>query len=613
MALLCKLLPAHFGRLLVLVLAVLLVSRMGGQSATEQVQADFLTLRELVRRVLAENESLQMQVLEMEINRQKLKGERGVFQPELVGSAEHEENKRETTIQEQISTRTPLFQEKNNIYNLGLESLLPVGTRVRLGYTLRDLRNNLDSSSIFGFTRYNPLLTNHQYVSFAGLSAVQPLLKNGGFNAAMANIRLAAMASDISFQEYRRQLMITISKSEALYWNLYLAQEQLLFFRDSVALAQTLVNDNEERLKAGKGSELEVLQAQSALALRKSKQAEAMQKYFESLNNLNLLFSESVVSTNNPVIAVDEPVVSTNAYTFADGWRIAFDYNPDYLIQRKRLLAENIRLAYAKNQRLPQLDLKASYGLNGLGGNANESMQELQTSSFPSWMVGVEARVPIGGSIRGRSEYNAAKLRRQQSLLGLKDLENQIANTLETVGHKAISTRTSAGSYQTTVDFNRNLLESELERLKVGKVESRKVLEVEEDLFEAKNALAEAKVQYQRAMIEQELVQGSLLRSRNVELTQQQLQERTRNLARYANISSDQLRKLMGQLQLDYMQKGRSMDGSAENDALQMLHDQMPPPAPLPMPSRPMTEEELEKARQTLNDSLENYKPTKRE
>jgi len=154
-----------------------------------------------------------------------------------------------------------------------------------------------------------------------------------------------------------------------------------------VGLAQGILEDNEARLKVGRGSELEVLEARAGLALRQSKQAEARQLFFEALNRLNALYSESALTTSNVVVAVDEPQVGEVPLTFFEGWQSAFEWNPDYLIQKKKLDQEQIRLVYARNQRMPQLDLKASYGLNGLGADPGESWDDLEHTSFPSWAV----------------------------------------------------------------------------------------------------------------------------------------------------------------------------------------------------------------------------------
>ena len=190
-----------------------------------------------------------------------------------------------------------------------------------------------------------------------------------------------------------------------------------------------------------------------------------------------------------------------------------------------------MRLGYAKNQRLIQFDLRAR-GLNGLGDSPDSSWADIETRGFPSWSVGVEIHIPVLGGIKTRNELDAARIRLKQAALGLKDIEAQLVTALNTTMHKLRSSHASIGNYETVVNFNQNLLQTQLARLEVGKVESRKVLEVEADLLEARNALAEAKVLYQQALLELELIRGSILQSRDLEVDRRDLKARTEALLR---------------------------------------------------------------------------------
>jgi hypothetical protein len=59
------------------------------------------------------------------------------------------------------------------------------------------------------------------------------------------------------------------------------------------------------------------------------------------------------------VVAIDVPEVTPVPLSYQDSYLAAVELNPDYLGQTKKIASENIRVAYAKNQRLPQLDLVA--------------------------------------------------------------------------------------------------------------------------------------------------------------------------------------------------------------------------------------------------------------
>src|SRR6266511_134428 len=91
-----------------------------------------LGVRDFLRLVLERNESLHARVLEFEIAQQHLKGERGFYEPELVLSYDRVENKRENTAEQRRSSGVAVFEEDNNIYNAGLEALVPTGAKIRL-------------------------------------------------------------------------------------------------------------------------------------------------------------------------------------------------------------------------------------------------------------------------------------------------------------------------------------------------------------------------------------------------------------------------------------------------------------------------------------------------
>jgi outer membrane protein len=347
-------------------------------------------------------------------------------------------------------------------------------------------------------------------------------------------------------------MMLVISTAEAAYWNLYMSQEQVRFFHESVRLAESLVTDNQTRLDAGRGSELEVLEAKAGLALRKSKLAEAEQKYFETVNQLRTLLAFSAAGSAPVLLATDQPGIAVPTAPFMQSSQLALEKNPDYLGQLKKMKQEDVRVAYAKNQRLPQLDLKASYGLNGLGPDAGSSFEDVQEAGFPSWSLGAELRIPLTGGIKVRNELAAAKLRKQQALVTLKDTETQVLNAIETALRKVASAQQSTANYRDVVEFSTRLLETERARLDAGKATSRRVLEVDAGVFEAKNSVLEAQVQYERARLELDLVQGTLLESRNLDLTQKEVRDRTTTLLKRHGLSEEQYRRFTQDLQQRY-------------------------------------------------------------
>jgi outer membrane protein len=511
------------------------VPTLSGKQATELRLDDYINL------VLENNENVQAQMLEAEVNRRKFRAEYGAFEPEWVSSVEREINNRQNNTEQSAALAgIQVLRERNTLYDSGIESLIPTGAKIRLGANLSELDNNIPP--IAGITSSNGDVFFKQYQTFVGVTLTQPLLKNAGGYATMANIRIAAMDSDIAFQEYRRQLMLTISQAEAAYWNLYFAQEQVRFFDDSVSVAETILADSEEKLKAGQGSELDVLEARSGLALRHTKQNDAVQNSYEALAKLQSLYGAAPLREGMTIRAVDVPQMTNAAPSYYDRFQLAFDLNPDYLIQLKKVDQAKVRLNLANNQRLPEFNFKGSYGFNGLGSTPSQSWDNLSGREFPSWSAGLELHLPLLGGIKERNIFNAAKLSLQAALVNLDGVQTQVSHALNLAILKAQNRMESVHNYETVVRFNEDLLKTQLARLNVGKVEGRKVLEVEADLLDTRQNLADVLVQYERALLEAQLADGSILQRRKIELTRDELQKKTMALLKGHKLPVDVFR-----------------------------------------------------------------------
>lgn len=488
-----------------------------------------LRLADYLKEVVRHNDTLQAQLYETEAGRRKAQAERGAFEPRFDVSATREANRRTNNVEQQASENgQSLFNERNNLYEAGLETFLPVGGKIRIGSTVNDLYNNINPyGSLISTT--NTFYTK-QYETFVGATITQPLLKNAGWAVSLAPLRLAALDSDIAFQQYRRQLMLIVSRAESAYWNLFYAQEQLVFFDESVAVSQGVLDDSRKKLQAGQGSELDIMEAQSGLALRQTKRNEAVQNYFEAAGNLLALIGQSPSLRPNasvadlpPIHVADRPAETNLDLTYQAGIVAALSLNPDYLVLVQKVRQEELRLRVAHNQALPELDLKAAYGYNGIGSSAADSWDSVQTWSMPSWSVGLQLTIPIFGDIKNRNLYHAAQQILLEANSTLRSTQNELSTHLNIIIQKTRAWQQSIQNYQTVVHFNEELLKTQSERLKAGTIDAHKMLEVEADLLDSRQELANALVQYRRLIIEEDLTTGSILKHHDFEITRDQL------------------------------------------------------------------------------------------
>ena len=95
----------------------------------------------------------------------------------------------------------------------------------------------------------------------------------------------------------------------------------------------------------------------------------------------------------------------------AGGWRVLM---PPILITWKMAEkeAEDIRADFMRNQKLPQLDLKATYGMNGLGTNLSNPRMTSPPRIFRHGVSASNLRCPWQPG--GEKRYAAALARKER-------------------------------------------------------------------------------------------------------------------------------------------------------------------------------------------------------
>jgi outer membrane protein TolC len=477
-----------------------------------------LSLEDFLQKVLERNKAIQARLMAFHSARSLLRAENAFYEPALVSSSEYIDRQRANTIEIERSLRSGgFFVERNQNYSAAVEFRTPLNSRVRVGAGSRKLKNNIQRTVIVDL--------DAEYEANVGVSIEQPLLKGAGPVAAFAGKRLALRNAEAAFQEYRRQMMQIVAEAEMAYWQLHFAQEEHRLSTESVTVAQTVADDSRARFDAGRGSRLDVLEADAGLAVRKSRQSEARQKWVDALNKLASYFATSVQKSGIEYVATDAPISSDVDLSFQNTARTAFAMSPDRLRARAVVEQEKIRVGYARNQRLPQVDLKASFGASGLGYDYATAWRDVEGGRFPAWTISLEMRVPLFGGIRERNELRAARQRQRQAELNSEDVETQLSSGLDSAQQRVESSLVAARNYESVVEFRDNLLETQIQSAQVGRTDARTVLEAEQELFAARLGQLQSEIEHQRALLELQIIAGNLLKVRDIEIGMNELEE----------------------------------------------------------------------------------------
>ncbi|MDA7520892.1 TolC family protein, partial [bacterium] len=410
-----------------------------------------LTLEDYLQEVWKANELLQVQALGAAIVDEQLEAEKAIFDPVFVGQFNAMDEHRPNTAEQRVNLGfADVFNQRNKILESGVEVLTPSGMRLQLGYDLSRMKNNLNTS----------FFPHGEYLSRVGVTAVQPLLKGGGSVVTMAGIRAAAVNSDIGFQDYRKGMMEILARAEIAYWNLYEAQEKHRITGESLRMANELLKDSRIRLQFGKGTELELMQAEAGVALRDASRYEASSDLSVARSQLLIFLGRKDVGKE--IVATDKPIYHPASPKFKELWGKAFDSNPEFVVLRKRIDLDDLKIVLARNAKLPQLDFTVGYAFSGIGSSAGRSFHAAEDQDYPSWTGGLQLRVPIMGDDKAEHELKATQLRKKATELGLSNFTNELENSLRASIYTVESYRQNGDRYLKVIQFNEKVLDTQL-------------------------------------------------------------------------------------------------------------------------------------------------------
>lgn len=455
-----------------------------------------ITLRSCIERALADNLEIRFERINPGIANWGVSLQEGAFDPSLVAGLNYND------------ASTPLSaggasQSRDFNASLGLAGVLPTGTGY--GLSVNDYRS--------GGTGINDYL----YTGTAKLTLTQPLLKNFGLDPNLAQIRVYRKRRDIAIQNFAWLVMNKISDVSRAYYELVFAIEDHKAKVEDLNRAKQLLEENRKRVQVGVMSPLDVTQAEAGVAEREEAVILAERAIKDNENTLKRLISADVRAfQGDTLVPVDYPLVVMVEADATRSTRTALEQRPDFIAARHELDRRNILVKYNRNQLWPELDLQASYGMNGLTYNGFDTLTSRQLGSDnPAWGVGISISFPLGNR-QARANYNIARLDREQSLLTLKQLEQDIVVAVDNAVGRLQTNLKRVDATRAASRLAEESLKAEETKLRAGTSTSFLVLQAQSLLAAARSAEIRARADYGESLVELARVEGSTLQKNNI-------------------------------------------------------------------------------------------------
>jgi outer membrane protein TolC len=376
----------------------------------------------------------------------------------------------------------------------------------------------LDTDSLYSnsaFMTLRPAWANAFSFRFS-----QPVLRRAGVEYNEAGIRIAETRVSGAEQDYRAVLNRTLASVERAYWELVFAREDLRVKQTSLGLSKELLRISVRRLEAGAGTKVEKVQAEAGVAQRETEVilAEArVRRAEDSLRAFIFPFTEDpeseiwVVPTD-PVDLGGEPPRQDLALRI----RLAFGYRPDVLAAEATLKQAGIEVVQRENELLPRLDFFGNLAFVGLTDSWTDSAQDVLSAEYPAWELGLSFEVPIGNRA-ARARHRRAVLERSRLVAGFESLKNQVVLQVRDALRVAETARLALASTRRSTIAAEAQFEAEKDRVRAEKSTNWQLLQVEQELADARSAELRAKVTYRAALASLEEISGTYLMSRQLE------------------------------------------------------------------------------------------------
>lgn len=355
-------------------------------------------------------------------------------------------------------------------------------------------------------------LLNPAYTSDLNFSLSQNLLRGAGRRAATHSIRIAEYNRQISEAQTKLEVIRTLAEVDRAYWRLYAAIRALEVVEQQYNVAKAQLDRADRKERAGSGTQVDIVRAQSGVAdrveqiIRAQNDVSLQERAFKVLLNIPGLDADS--STHIDPASLPDPVeYSFDAPSLTHA---AIDNRMDLLELELNLARDAANIAFAENQALPLVALQYTYGINGLGGTLDNSIDTLGRNNFESWSIGLNAEIPIGNEQR-KSSLAQSILTRLQTLATRDAREQAITREVYDAIDQLNSTWNRIIAAQQAVELNARVLEAEQRQFDVGRSTTTDVLDADANLANARLSEIQAIVEYQVAQVDLAFATGTLL------------------------------------------------------------------------------------------------------
>jgi len=436
---------------------------------------------------------------------------------------------RNTTLStNQVNGTVPNVSQLRTNYSVGFSQATAIGTSLAVDAAM----NRVESTSNFNI--FNP-----SYTGVITYSIGQHLLRDRGRLPNTRQIIVGQNNEKISEIAFEIQLTSLIATAQKSYWDLVFAGQDLGVKQRSLDLAQTTLEENKMKVEIGTLAPIDVVQTQADVAARREQLVVSTFNVTSAEDQIKKMTS----SDKDPSMfliklrAQDLPKgpESVQVPTLEDSIKIALENRPE--IRQAVLDTQNkdIDVQYTRNQKLPILDVTASYNQNGAGGTRIErsglaggatnvipggvrnAFSQLFGYDFTGYAFGFSFVLPLNNKAAD-ADYERALTEQRLSKSKMDVTAQQIALDVRNALTQVEMNRARIETAKTTRELAQQKLEAEQAKFSLGTSTLRFVLEEQRNVAQAESNELQAEVNFTKSLVDLDRSMGLTLSKNNIEI-----------------------------------------------------------------------------------------------
>jgi outer membrane protein len=480
-----------------------------------------LSLRDAVVLTLENNSQVRVQETTVESSKFTLLGAHAPFDPVLTSSY----NVTSTisppyTLLQGTGSSNVNLKSTTKIAQLSYSQTFQTGTNVQATF------NSFDSSANSSFFLFNPYISSSLNFQFT-----QPLLRNGWFSANRAPLIIARRNLQSSRATFAAQANNSVLQAVTQYWAVVQAQGNLDVARASMDAAETTYKRDKRALELGALPPLDIYRSESQVASRRVQVIQSEYALKQAEDTLRL----TIGADQDPLFqALDleltekpEPAGELRTMDAASALQQALAKRPEFEATRAALARDETQIRLAHNNLLPELDLMALYGSNGLGGatGINSSGQPINSSwvsqlfgfGFPTYEAQLSLRLPLKNRAAA-AEMGSALVSRRSDLYTERLVREQVQLDVRNAVHQLEQAKLSIVAGKESLDLANKTMAAEQRKYELGQGTLFLALEAQTEVATAQQSLLNAEVGYQLAVAAVDHATGELLEPYHVQI-----------------------------------------------------------------------------------------------